>query len=133
MLVLSSSSIFIQNLAATAHGSFPKLRRVVGDWVYANNNPSKYDFGYGQPFQNCPLLEEIRMKGINKSHTFAVSPNLSKESVLCMITNAKPPSGAAVGSITITLHPTAYARLKDDADIVAALEAKGGIVTLVSA
>lgn len=133
VLVLSVSGLYIQNLVATAHGSFPKLRRVVGDWVYAKNNPSNYNFDYGQPFQNCPLLEEIRMKGINKSHTFAVSPNLSKESVLYMITNANPPSGAAVGSITITLHPTAYARLKDDADIVAALEAKGGIVTLVSA
>ena len=133
VLVLSVSALYIQNLTATAHGSFPKLRRVVGDWVYANNNPSKYDFGYGQPFQNCPLLEEIRMKGINKSHTFAVSPNLSKESVQYMITNANPPSGAAVGSIAITLHPTAYSRLKDDADIVAALEAKKGIVTLVSA
>lgn len=133
VLVLSTSNFYIQNLTATAHNSFPKLRRVVGNWVYANNNPSKYNFDYGQPFQNCPLLEEIRMKGINKSHTFAVSPNLSKESVLCMITNANPPSGAAAGSIAITLHPTAYARLKDDADIVAALEAKSGIVTLVSA
>lgn len=133
VLALSTSSLYIQSSVATAHGSFPKLRRVIGDWVYANNNPSKYDFGYGQPFQNCPLLEEIRMKGINKSHTFAVSPNLSKESVQYMITNANPPSGAAAGSIAITLHPTAYARLKDDADIVAALEAKGGIVTLVSA
>lgn len=133
VLVLSSSALYIHNLVATAHGSFPKLRRVIGYWVYANNNPSKYDFAYGQPFSNCPLLEEIRMKGINKSHTFAVSPNLSKESVLYMITNANPPSGAAAGSIAITLHPTAYARLKDDADIVAALEAKGGVVTLVSA
>ena len=133
VLVLSTSALYIQNLVATAHGSFPKLRRVVGDWVYAKNNPSNYDFDYGQPFQNCPLLEEIRMKAINKSHTFAVSPNLSKESVLYMITNANPPSGAAVGSITITLHPTAYARLKDDADIVAALEAKNGVITLVSA
>jgi hypothetical protein len=133
VLVLSASALYIQNSIATAHGSFPKLRRVVGYWVYANNDPSKYNFAYGQPFQNCPLLEEIRMKGINKSHTFAVSTNLSKESVQYMITNAKPLSGAAVGSITITLHPTAYARLKDDADIVAALEAKGGIVTLVSA
>lgn len=133
VLVLSIYGLYIENLTATAHDPFPKLRRVVGDWVYVNNNPSKYNFDYGQPFQNCPLLEEIRMKGINKSHTFAVSPNLSKESVQCMITNANPPSGAAVGSITITLHPTAYARLKDDADIVAALEAKGGIVTLVSA
>lgn len=101
--------------------------------MYANNDPSKYNFSYGQPFSNCPLLEEIRMKSINKSHTFAVSPNLSKESVLYMITNANPPSGAAVGSIAITLHPTAYARLKDDADIVAALEAKNGVITLVSA
>lgn len=133
VLVLSSSALYIQNLIATAHGSFPKMRRVIGYWVYANNDPSKYNFAYGQPFSNCPLLEEIRMKGINKSHTFAVSPNLSKESVLYMITNANPPSGAAAGSIAITLHPTAYARLKDDADIVAALEAKGGIVTLVSA
>lgn len=132
VLVLSVSALYIQKLTATAHGSFPKLRRVVGNWVYANNNPSNYNFDYGQPFRNCPLLEEIRMKGINKSHTFAVSPNLSKESVLYMITNANPPSGAAVGSITITLHPTAYARLKDDADIVAALEAKGGVITLVS-
>lgn len=133
VLVLSVSALYIQNLVATAQGSFPKLRRVVGYWVYTTNDPSKYNFAYGQPFQNCPLLEEIRMKGINKSHTFAVSPNLSKTSVLYMITNATPPSGAAAGSIAITLHPTAYARLKDDADIVAALEAKGGIVTLVSA
>lgn len=133
VLVLSVSALYIQNLVATAHGSFPKLRRVIGYWVYANNGPSKYNFSYGQPFSNCPLLEEIRMKGINKSHTFAVSPNLSKVSVLYMITNANPPSGAAAGSIAITLHPTAYARLKDDADIVAALEAKGGVITLVSA
>lgn len=133
VLALSTSALYIQNSVATAHGSFPKLRIVIGDWVYANNNPSKYNFDYGQPFQNCPLLEEIRMYKINKSHTFAVSPNLSKKSVLCMITNANPPSGAAAGSITITLHPTAYARLKNDADIVEALEAKGGIVTLVSA
>lgn len=133
VLALSDYKLYIQGSVATAHGSFPKLRRVVGYWVYAGNNPSSFNFDYGQPFQNCPLLEEIRMEKINKSHTFAVSPNLSKESVLYMITNANPPSGAAVGSITITLHPTAYARLKDDADIVAALEAKNGVITLVSA
>ena len=123
----------IGSTAAVAHYPMPKLKKVIGIWRYSSDNPNDYNFDYGQPFQNCPLLEEIRMKGIKKSHTFAVSPNLSKESVLYMITNANPPSGAAVGSITITLHPTAYARLKDDADIVAALEAKGGIVTLVSA
>lgn len=124
---------YVGKTVAEAHQSMPKLRKVIGVWQYNSPIPTDFNFGYGQPFQNCPLLEEIRMKGINKSHTFAVSPNLSKESVLYMITNANPPSGAAAGSIAITLHPTAYARLKDDADIVAALEAKGGIVILVSA
>lgn len=125
--------MYVASTQAVAQNDMPKLRRVIGVWRYNNNNPSDFNFSYGQPFGKCPLLEEIRMARINKSHTFAVSPNLSKESVLYMITNAKPPSGAAAGSIAITLHPTAYARLKDDADIVAALEAKGGIVTLVSA
>ena len=124
---------YIGETNAVAHQSMPKLKKVIGIWRYNSENPNMYNFGYGQPFSKCPLLEEIRMNRINKSHTFAVSPNLSKESVLYMITNANPPSGAAAGSIAITLHPTAYARLKDDADIVAALEAKGGIVTLVSA
>lgn len=124
---------YVTKSVAEAHQSMPKLRKVIGVWQYNSPNPIDFNFNYGQPFENCPLLEEIRMNKINKSHTFAVSPNLSKESVLYMITNANPPSGAAVGSIAITLHPTAYARLKDDADIVAALEAKGGIVTLVSA
>lgn len=84
-------------------------------------------------FGECAELEEVRIYRLGTSIKFSWSPNLSKESVLYMITNANPPSGAAAGSIAITLHPTAYARLKDDADIVAALEAKEGIVTLVSA
>lgn len=87
----------------------------------------------GDTFGECLSLEEVRIYNLVYSIQISWSPNLSKESVQYMITNANPPSGAAVGSITITLHPTAYARLKDDADIVAALEAKGGIVTLVSA
>lgn len=88
---------------------------------------------WGLTFGECAKLEEVRIYKLGTSIKFSWSPNLSKESVLYMITNTNPPSGAAVGSIAITLHPTAYARLKDDADIVAALEAKEGIVTLVSA
>lgn len=84
-------------------------------------------------FGECAKLEEVRISKLMTSIKLSWSPNLSKESVLYMITNANPPSGAAAGSITITLHPTAYARLKDDADIVAALEAKSGVVKLVSA
>lgn len=124
---------YIEETNAVAHQSMPKLKKVIGIWRYNKENPSNYNFGYGQPFSKCPLLEEIRMGKINKSHTFAVSPNLSKESVQYMIENANPPSGAAAGSIAITLHADAYARLKDDADIIAALEAKNGVVTLISA
>lgn len=93
--------------------------RTINDW----------DLTFGE----CVELEEVRIYRLGTSIKFSWSPNLSKESVQYMIENANPPSGAAVGSITITLHPTAYARLKDDADIVAALEAKNGVITLVSA
>lgn len=96
-----------------------EMYRTINDW--------------GLTFGECAELEEVRIYRLGTNIKFSWSPNLSKESVLYMITNANPPSGAAAGSIAITLHPTAYARLKDDADIVAALEAKGGIVILVSA
>lgn len=103
-----------------------KLKKIYGRIYQMNNN-------WSLTFGECPALEEVRIAELCSSIQLSWSPNLSKESVQYMITNAKPQSGAAVGSITITLHPTAYARLKDDADIVAALEAKGGIITLVSA
>ena len=105
-----------------------KLHTIYGS--ITSYNPS---FNWSGIFADCTALKEVRIRKLQTSIPLSASPNLSKESVLYMITNANPPSGAAVGSITITLHPTAYARLKDDADIVAALEAKGGIVTLVSA
>lgn len=102
-----------------------KLKKIYGK-IYQRNH---WDLTFG----DCLALEEVRIAELYSSIQLSWSPNLSKESVQYMITNAKPLSGAAVGSIAITLHPTAYARLKDDADIVAALEAKEGIVTLVSA
>lgn len=102
-----------------------KLKKIYGK-IYQRNNNWSLTFG------ECHALKEVRIAELYSSIMLSWSPNLSKESVLYMITNANPPRGAAVGSITITLHPTAYARLKDDADIVAALEAKGGIITLVS-
>ena len=105
-----------------------KLKKIYGKLMcYSPNN--NWDLTFGE----CLALEEVRIALLNSPIKLQWSPNLSKESVLYMITNANPPSGAAAGSIAITLHPTAYARLKDDADIVAALEAKGGIITLVSA
>lgn len=103
-----------------------KLKYIYGRLLIKTSN-------IGKTFGECLSLEEVRIYNLVYSIQISWSPNLSKESVLYMITNANPPSGAAAGSIAITLHPTAYARLKNDADIVAALEAKGGIITLVSA
>lgn len=102
-----------------------KLKKIYGR-IYQRNT-------WNLMFGECLALEEVRIAELYSSIQLSWSPNLSKESVQYMITNAKPQSGAAAGSITITLHPTAYARLKDDADIVAALEAKRGVITLVSA
>ena len=74
------------------------------------------------------LIIPVIMKGIIKSNIiFKDSPALSKASVLYMIENA-----AATTAITITLHADAYARLAEDSEIIAALEAQP-LVTLVSA
>lgn len=101
--------------------------------IYGRIEQSYVTKGWDLTFGECAKLEEVRISKLMTSIKLSWSPNLSKESVLYMITNANPPSGAAAGSIAITLHPTAHARLKDDADIVAALEAKEGVITLVSA
>lgn len=118
----------IEVLGGTPFVECRKLHTIYG--VMVSYNPS---FKWGNIFSDCNSLKEVRIKWLQTSISLSASPNLSKKSVLFMITEANPSSGAAVGSITITLHPTAYARLKDDADIVAALEAKGGVITLVSA
>ena len=80
-----------------------------------------------QTFQNCAKLQEVKLKELLKSITLADSLLISKESIFYIISNATPTT-----AITITLHPDAYARLADDADIVAALEAQP-LVSLVSA
>ena len=78
-------------------------------------------------FKGCTALYEVRLDRLKKDVQFSESPLLSKKSILYIINNAIPAS-----AITITLHPGAYARLADDADIVTALEAKP-LVSLVSA
>ena len=75
----------------------------------------------------CTELAEVRLFNIKASCSLSDSPLVSKDSIMYMIQNAAPTS-----AITITLHADAYARLKDDADIVAALAAQP-LVTLVSA
>lgn len=82
---------------------------------------------FNNAFYNCLALEEIRISGLCQSVSFSYSSNISKGSILYAIENAAPKT-----DITITLHADAYARLAEDADIVAALEAQP-LVTLVSA
>lgn len=81
----------------------------------------------GASFDGTIALIDVRLCGLKCSAIFKDSTNISKESILYIIQCALPAS-----AIIITLHPDAYARLADDSDIVAALEAQP-LVTLVSA
>ena len=80
-----------------------------------------------KPFAGCSNLVEVRLYNIKISMSFSDSPLISKDSIIWMLKYAVPTS-----AITITLHADAYARLKDDADIVAALAAQP-LITIVSA
>lgn len=97
-----------------------KLKRVIGtiDISNAVSNNAVYI--------NGNALEFISLKGA-KTNVLLNSPVIDKSSVLYCIQNATPTS-----DITITLHANAYARLEEDADIVAALAAQP-LVSLVSA
>lgn len=128
--VFNFGSDFYASYSFAAFYGCTKLREVLPQYKII---PYPKSLGYNL-FNNCPALQEVRfdMQYVTRGNVlFSESPLLSKESVLSIITTMG--SVPKENPFTITLHPTAYARLKDDADIVAALEAKGGIVTLVSA
>lgn len=128
--VFNLGSDFYASYSSVAFYGCTKLREVSPQYKIV---PYQKSFGYNL-FENCPALQEVRfdMHYVTRGKVlFSESPLLSKESVLSIITTMW--SVPKENPFIITLHPTAYARLKDDADIVAALEAKGGIVTLVSA
>jgi hypothetical protein len=78
-------------------------------------------------FKGCAGARVFLLLQIKASVILSSSPLISKSSILYAINNATTTS-----AITITLHADAYARLAEDADIVAALAAKP-LVTLVSA
>ena len=78
-------------------------------------------------FERCYALEEVRLKELAVNLFLGDSSQISKQTIKYAIANANPSS-----AISVTLHPDAYARLADDAEIVAALEAQP-LVSLVSA
>jgi hypothetical protein len=108
---------------------------------YLLGNPSKkgHFIGYegiNSSWGGCfERLIEIRIMYAKKDIKFQSSPSLSKTSVLFMVNEATPTT-----AITIKLHATAYARVANDEEVIAALEAKnaalqgtGGSVSIVSA
>lgn len=86
-----------------------------------------YATGFKDAFTGCSSLITCNIKKVAKNIAFTDSSKISKESIIFIIGNSVPSS-----AITITLHPDAYARLADDTDVVAALEAQP-LVSLVSA
>ena len=78
-------------------------------------------------FKDCYEIVHVRLERVSDSLSFAQSSYISKDSIKYAIENAR-----VISAITITLHPDAYARLKDDTEIVAALEAQP-LISLVSA
>lgn len=97
-----------------------------------------YDKSLGiNTFSGCIKLKDVRFNNhylrMKATLNLYDSPLISKESVLSAITTTDNASATSAGFLTITLHADAYARLKDDADIITALEAKNGVVTLISA
>ncbi|MBR3877742.1 MAG: hypothetical protein IKJ23_06130 [Bacteroidaceae bacterium] len=106
--------------AATFHNCV-KLRDV---WPINVSNVSRMA---NDTFLNCISLVELRLYNQKCNLPIQYSPQLSKDSVQYIIKNASPAT-----AVTITLHPDAYSRLADDADVVAALEAQP-LISLVSA
>ena len=106
----------------------PRLKKIIGVLDISTQSAAE-----DRMFELDTALESVKLKGWQGwKFSFKSCPNISKESILYLINNSSLKT-SVTGSAPIELHPTAYARLKDDADIVAALEAKEGIVTLVSA
>ena len=105
--------------------SAKNLERIIGTIDLAsstNTGPSNLPM-----FKGCSSLQDVSIIRLKASIYLGDSPLLSKQSLLELIQNAEPAS-----AITITLHAEAYARLANDADILAVLTAQPNI-TLISA
>ncbi len=118
-----NKQIWIRDLADTFKNCI-KLKRII---PIIQSQFMTIQAQLNDSFRNCQSLEVVFIGKLKYSLSFSGSPLLQSESVAYIIQNAAPTS-----AITITLHPDAYARLADDTDIVAALEAQP-LVSLVSA
>lgn len=99
--------IAVNNITMAFHGS-KKLRTIIGEIQLSPNSAITAD-QVGNPFGQCPALENIRLSYLSINISFADSPLLSLASIQYLVdhaTNTTP--------ITITLHPDAHARLTEE-------------------
>lgn len=100
------------------------LKRILGK-IYTASSKNSQDFN--SAFTACKSLEEIHLYRVGKDiSSFGSSPRLRADCIAEMINNCLNET------ITITLHPTAYARAIADSDVQAALQAHTN-VSLASA
>ncbi|MBP3514419.1 MAG: hypothetical protein J6J74_08100 [Elusimicrobiaceae bacterium] len=90
-----------------------KLKTVLTTIVDYNRGSVPYR--WRQAFKGCVLLEDVRIKGLKDSISFADSPLLSLASLQYLVTNA-----ANTSAITVTVHADVYAKLTGDTTNAAA-------------
>lgn len=131
---LYTKNAFYPSSARNIFYAAQNLKYVLGD--PSNRGYFNGDYGIDSSWNGTPKnLEEIRIFTAKKNIGLQNSPKLSKTSVLFMVNEAIPTT-----AITIKLHATAYARVANDEEVIAALDAKnaalqgtGGSVSIVSA
>lgn len=98
-----ATNVSASNLNSAFAGSL-RLRIIEGVIIapFANLNGA---------FSYCKALEEVRLNRIGASISFQESPKLSLASLSYLVENA-----ANSSPITVTVHPTVYAKLTDGTD-----------------
>ena len=109
-----SGGIAVIKPMTVAFSGCSSLRKIDGT-LYVRDCSTVSDFTYA--FKGCAALEDVRISQLKYDISFADSPLLSLGSISSLIAYR-----AGSNTITITLHPDAYARVTDD--IFAAAAAK---------
>lgn len=124
--------VLVDPLASNDKAKVISVKSINGCFVFANKLKRVYGTidikeAKGWTAIYGTSLQHLYLSNMSSTLRFNECVSLGKESILFMINNATPHE-----PISIVLHPNAYARLADDADVVAALEAQP-LVSLVSA
>lgn len=104
--VINIGSIVYPNYISYAFIRCDKLRKIL---TVIDLNNYRVDIPITTMFQDCILLEYVRIQRIKQSISFSDSPLLSLESLQYLITNA-----ANTSAITVTVHADVYAKIQDE-------------------